>query len=133
MVVITLQRNKCIGCNYCVEVAPAQFQMSKKDGKSVLLHSTEKKGFFTIKNNTVTERKLPFYEEFKNHQLVFHSPVVFVPRLNEEEIVKVADDICQRLQHTKDKAYFMIPKGGVGRYSYEGGVLEDKASDAAFA
>ena len=71
-------------------------------------------------------------EEFKNHQLVFHSPVVFVPRLNEEEIIKVADDICQRLQHTKDKAYFMIPKGGVGRYSYQGGVLEDKASDAAF-
>ncbi len=51
MVVITLQRNKCIGCNYCVELAPAQFQMSKKDGKSVLLHSTEKKGFFTIKSH----------------------------------------------------------------------------------
>ncbi|WP_370408699.1 ferredoxin [Tenacibaculum dicentrarchi] len=50
MVIITLQRKKCIGCNYCVEVAPAQFQMSKKDGKSVLLHSLEKKGFFTIKN-----------------------------------------------------------------------------------
>lgn len=49
MVVITLQRNKCIGCNYCVELAPAQFQMSKKDGKSVLLHATEKKGFFTLK------------------------------------------------------------------------------------
>jgi ferredoxin len=50
MVVITLQRNKCIGCNYCVELAPGQFQMSKKDGKSVLLHSTEKKGFFTLKS-----------------------------------------------------------------------------------
>lgn len=49
MVVVTLQRNKCIGCNYCVELAPAQFQMSKKDGKSVLLHSQEKKGFFTLK------------------------------------------------------------------------------------
>jgi len=49
MVVVTLQRNKCIGCNYCVELAPGQFQMSKKDGKSVLLHSSEKKGFFTIK------------------------------------------------------------------------------------
>lgn len=51
MVVITLQRNKCIGCNYCVELAPNQFQMSKKDGKSVLLHSTDKKGFFTLKSN----------------------------------------------------------------------------------
>ncbi|UCE92719.1 MAG: ferredoxin [Flavobacteriaceae bacterium] len=50
MVIITLQRKKCIGCNYCVELAPKQFQMSKKDGKSVLLHSTDKKGFFTIKS-----------------------------------------------------------------------------------
>lgn len=50
MVIITLQRAKCIGCNYCVELAPGQFQMSKKDGKSVLLHSTEKKGFFTLKS-----------------------------------------------------------------------------------
>lgn len=50
MVVVTLQRQKCIGCNYCVELAPEQFQMSKKDGKSVLLHAEEKKGFFTIKS-----------------------------------------------------------------------------------
>ena len=49
MVVITLQRQKCIGCNYCVELAPEQFQMSKKDGKSVLLHAKEKKGFYTLK------------------------------------------------------------------------------------
>jgi ferredoxin len=51
MVVITLQRKKCIGCNYCVELAPDQFQMSKKDGKTVLLHSQDKKGFFTLKSN----------------------------------------------------------------------------------
>ena len=51
MVVITLQRNKCIGCNYCVELASSQFQMSKKDGKTVLLHSKEKKGFFTLKSS----------------------------------------------------------------------------------
>lgn len=50
MVIITLQRAKCIGCNYCVELAPSQFQMSKKDGKSVLLQSKEKKGFFTLKS-----------------------------------------------------------------------------------
>lgn len=50
MVVITLQRKKCIGCNYCVELAPKQFQMSKKDGKSVLLHTEEKKGFYTLKS-----------------------------------------------------------------------------------
>ncbi|WP_159022036.1 ferredoxin [Formosa sp. L2A11] len=51
MVIITLQRNKCIGCNYCVEMAPQQFQMSKKDGKTVLLYGQEKKGFFTLKSN----------------------------------------------------------------------------------
>ncbi len=51
MVVITLQRAKCIGCNYCVEMAPQQFQMSRVDGKSVLIHSKERNGFFTLKSN----------------------------------------------------------------------------------
>lgn len=50
MVIITLQRSKCIGCNYCEELAPGQFRMSKRDGKAVLLRSREKKGFFTIKS-----------------------------------------------------------------------------------
>ncbi len=49
MVIITLQRKKCIGCNYCVEAAPGQFRMSRKDGKSTLLNSYERKGFFTVK------------------------------------------------------------------------------------
>lgn len=49
MVIITLQRDKCIGCNYCAEFAPEYFRMSKKDGKSVLLKSTDKKGFHTLK------------------------------------------------------------------------------------
>lgn len=51
MVVVTLQRKKCIGCNYCVEIAPSQFQMSKKDGKANLLFSSGKKGFFTFKSS----------------------------------------------------------------------------------
>ena len=51
MVIITLQRDKCIGCNYCVELAPEQFRMSKKDGKSVLLRAINKKGFYTVKSN----------------------------------------------------------------------------------
>ncbi|MFZ2900846.1 MAG: ferredoxin [Saprospiraceae bacterium] len=49
MIVITLQRPKCIGCNYCEELAPEFFRMSKKDGKSTLLHATEKKGFHTAR------------------------------------------------------------------------------------
>lgn len=50
MIIITLQRDKCIGCNYCVEVAPELFQMSKKDGKTVLLRSKDSKGFHTLKS-----------------------------------------------------------------------------------
>ncbi len=57
MVIVTLQREKCIGCNYCEEFAPEYFRMSKKDGKSVLLKSTEKKGFFTYKT--------PLHEAFE--------------------------------------------------------------------
>ncbi|NQX80757.1 MAG: ferredoxin [Flavobacteriaceae bacterium] len=55
MVVVTLQRKKCIGCNYCVDLSPNDFVMSKKDGKSVLLNSDDKKGFFTKKtlDNTI--------------------------------------------------------------------------------
>ena len=71
-------------------------------------------------------------EAYKNHKYVFHSPVVFVPRLNAEEIVRVADDICDRLQHTKGNAIFMIPAKGVGRYSMPGATLVDIESDQAF-
>ncbi|MDP9957754.1 ferredoxin [Epilithonimonas hungarica] len=49
MIIVTLQRDKCIGCNYCAEFAPEFFRMSKKDGKSVLLKSIDKKGFHTMK------------------------------------------------------------------------------------
>ena len=50
MVIVTLQRDKCIGCNYCAEFAPEYFRMSKKDGKSVLLKSINAKGFHTLKS-----------------------------------------------------------------------------------
>ena len=49
MLIITLQRAKCIGCNYCQEIAPEHFRMSKKDGKAVLLHARERSGFHTVK------------------------------------------------------------------------------------
>ena len=51
MIVITLQREKCIGCNYCVEFAEYRWRMSKKDGKAVLLGARERRGFFTIRVN----------------------------------------------------------------------------------
>ena len=49
MVIITLQREKCIGCNYCVELAYDRWRMSKKDGKSNLIGSVNRKGFYTVK------------------------------------------------------------------------------------
>ena len=49
MITIIQQRAKCIGCNYCVELAPQRWRMSRKDGKSVLLEATDKKGFWNVK------------------------------------------------------------------------------------
>ncbi len=69
---------------------------------------------------------------YKDHLHVFHSPVVFVPRLNADEIKRVADEICRRLQFTTNKAFFLIPTQGVGRYSTPGSVLHDPVSDQAF-
>ena len=71
-------------------------------------------------------------DEYRDHDFVFHSPVVFVPRLNAEEIVRVAKSICERLKSTTGNAYFMIPRGGVGRYSKKGASLYDQESDDAF-
>jgi ferredoxin len=48
MIRITQQRDKCIGCNYCVEVAFDRWRMSKKDGKCTLIGATEKRGFHSI-------------------------------------------------------------------------------------
>jgi ferredoxin len=49
MITVTHQRAKCIGCNYCVELAPDYWRMSKKDGKAVLLGAVDKKGFYSLR------------------------------------------------------------------------------------
>jgi len=54
VIIITLQRDKCIGCNYCQEIAPEQYRMSKKDGKAVLLDSRNRKGFHTVKIHDIS-------------------------------------------------------------------------------
>ena len=71
-------------------------------------------------------------EAYKNHAYVFHSPVVFAPRLGPDEIRKVARDITRRLAHSKQKTVFMLPLHGVSRYSIPGGPLANKESDAVF-
>ncbi len=55
MITIIHQRNKCIGCNYCVELAPERWIMSKEDGKSVLKNAVAKNGFWRVK---VSDREL---------------------------------------------------------------------------
>lgn len=70
--------------------------------------------------------------EYSDHDHVFHSPVVFVPRLKADEIVRVAEEICRRLQHTTGRAVFLLPLRGVGRYSIPDGPLHDPESDDAF-
>jgi ferredoxin len=48
MIRILQQRNKCIGCNACVEAAHSRWRMSRKDGKSVLIGGVEKRGIFSV-------------------------------------------------------------------------------------
>ncbi len=49
MIIINHYRDKCIGCNACVEIAPEQWAMSRKDGKSVLIGARVKKGVYTAR------------------------------------------------------------------------------------
>ena len=55
MVIISHQREKCIGCNYCVELAFNQWRMSKKDGKSVLLH-IKRRRWTLVDTGTIIKR-----------------------------------------------------------------------------
>ncbi len=43
---ISHQRSKCVGCFACVILAADRWRISRKDGKSILIGGTEKKGFF---------------------------------------------------------------------------------------
>ncbi len=49
MIIITYQRAKCIGCNYCVELDFEHWRITRKDGKCTLIGSINKKGFHTLK------------------------------------------------------------------------------------
>lgn len=49
MIFISQQREKCIGCNYCAEIAEDRWRMSKADGKAVLKGSVNKRGFYNVR------------------------------------------------------------------------------------
>ena len=59
MIRITHQREKCIGCNLCVEVARNRWRMSRKDGKSTLVGGEDNKGFYSV---------LVGYDEWKENK-----------------------------------------------------------------
>ena len=69
---------------------------------------------------------------WEDHLITWHTPYVFVPRLNAEEQAKVANTIGDRLQHAKKKTSFIMPLKGVSSYSAEGGELYDTDLDAAY-
>jgi len=48
MIRIIQLRDKCIGCNACVEAAHSRWRMSRKDGKSVLIGAVEKKEVYSV-------------------------------------------------------------------------------------
>ena len=48
MIRITHYKYKCIGCAYCVEVAPSRWQMNQEDGKSDLIGATERNEVQTV-------------------------------------------------------------------------------------
>lgn len=48
MIRIIQYRNKCIGCNACVEAAFYRWRISKKDGKSTLIGGTDKRGIYRV-------------------------------------------------------------------------------------
>lgn len=45
---LTQYRNKCVGCNACVEMSPERWRMSTKDGKATLINGKSKKGIYTV-------------------------------------------------------------------------------------
>lgn len=48
MIRIIQQREKCIGCNACVEAAYYRWRVSRKDGRCTLIGGKEKRGFYSV-------------------------------------------------------------------------------------
>ena len=69
---------------------------------------------------------------YEDHQITWHSPYVFVPRLNAEEQNRVAQSIGEKLTHSTKDTLFLMPLKGVSSYSAEGGELYNPELDAAY-
>jgi ferredoxin len=51
MVRIFFRRNKCIGCNACVELNHNRWRLSRRDGKCTLVNGIEKGGVYRVNVN----------------------------------------------------------------------------------
>ena len=70
---------------------------------------------------------------WKDHQIVFHNPIIAAPRLDQARWCEVARVIGDRLSaSTTGNAIMMLPLKGTSRYSIEGGPLHEPKGDAAF-
>ena len=76
MIQITYQRGKCIGCNYCIELAPERWRMNKKDGRSLLLGAKNKKGIYSVKVDDIE------YEANKASAKVCPMKIIRIYKLN---------------------------------------------------
>jgi ferredoxin len=76
MIQIAYQRKKCIGCNYCIELAPERWKMNKKDGRSVLLGARNIKGLYKVE---VDEAE---YEANKASAKVCPMKIIRINKLN---------------------------------------------------
>ena len=76
MIQIAYQRKKCIGCNYCIELAPERWKMNKKDGRSVLLGARNIKGLYKVEVDEVE------YEANKASAKVCPMKIIRINRLN---------------------------------------------------
>lgn len=70
MATVIQRRQKCIGCNYCVEIAPEFWRMSRKDGKSILLGAENKRGNWVL--------KIPESEVYINEKAAEACPVKII-------------------------------------------------------
>ena len=71
--------------------------------------------------------------QYRSRTMIRHSPQITDIRLNREEMVRVAEEIARRLQHTKEEAVFMIPTAGYDSYAVRGQRFYDPEADRAFA
>jgi uncharacterized protein (UPF0261 family) len=71
-------------------------------------------------------------DKYKDRIYSYHNPMILVPRTTGPELVRMMEEIRDRLANSKTNVVFMLPTKGVSSYSVEGGDLFDAESDRIF-